>query len=262
MYLAVVALCLQAPLAGTAQAKDPSWYAGASLPLMYLDDSETNTAATIATPRGSIDYTATAESEHATGLKFAGLLGYEFESGVRVEGEVFFATAEVDRISYRNVTVPALQFTLPGEISVPVSGSVDQFGALLNLWYDYDTELAWKPYVGGGVGFLRVDQGDLEYHDSALAQAVADSLNQAQGLPIAPLPPGYVPRPSSTDTVAIYHIGAGVGYELSERTTLQAGYRLQRTGELSFEAQNATASARATTDLQIHFFEIGIRYRF
>ena len=262
MYALAIALCLLAPLASAAHAGKPGWYVGASLPVMYIDDTDTITKATIQTPTGSIGHAATAETEHKTGLKFAGLVGYGFASGLRVEAEVFFARASVDKIYYGNVRVPALNFTLSDKIPVPVSGSVDQLGGLLNVWYDFDTGLAWKPYVGAGVGFFQVDQGGLKYDDNKLTQAVTDALSQAHGLPAAPLPPGYVPRPASSDTVAAYHIGAGIGYELSERFTLQAGYRLQRSGELSFPGRNATASTTATTDLQIHFFEIGIRYRF
>ena len=262
MYALAVALCLLAPLAGPAEAGKPGWYAGANLPIMYIDDTDTKTVATIQTPRSPIEHAATAGTEHETGFKLAGIVGYGFASGIRVEAEVFFARASIDKIDYSNIRVPAFGFTFPGKIPVPVSGSVDQYGGLLNVWYDYDTGLALKPYIGGGVGFLRVDQGDLKYDDNRLTQVVTDALSQAQGLAATALPPGYVPRPSSSDTVAAYHIGAGIGYELSERITLQAGYRLQRTGELSFPGRNETASTKATTDLQIHFFEIGIRYHF
>ena len=71
-----------------------------------------------------------------------------------------------------------------------------------------------------------------------------------------------VPEPSATDTVFAWQVGAGVGYALSDVTTLQLGYRLQAVNGLEFTGRNAGASTDAETDLLIHFLEIGVRYRF
>jgi len=54
----------------------------------------------------------------------------------------------------------------------------------------------------------------------------------------------------------------GVGYALSDSTTLQIGYRLQALNGLEFTGMNAASSVRAETDLRVHFLEIDIRYRF
>ena len=92
---------------------------------------------------------------------------------------------------------------------------------MLNLWYDIDTDSDWTPYVGAGLGFIRIDLGDLRYDEGKLANAVLMALGQQ-----AQLPPGLVPKPSATDTAFAYQIGAGVGYALSETATLHIGYRL------------------------------------
>ena len=247
-----VALCLQAVMAGSAHAV---WYAGVSLPLMSIDDRQAHTGATLQTPLGPLSYTATAAAKHETGLKFGGVTGYAFNFGLRVEAEVFFASADIERLLYSNVSVPAAEFMLSGETAVPVSGSVDQTGALLNVWYDFETSVAWKPYVGAGVGSVRVDQGGLAGDDGALAQAVSEALDRVQGLTLGSLPTGFAALPSSSDTVAVYQMEAGVGYELSDNITLQAGYRLQLASEPALEGGNAT-------DLRVQFFEIGVRYYF
>ena len=62
----------------------------------------------------------------------------------------------------------------------------------MNVWYDFNAASRWKPYLGGGLGFIRVNgclvcpfhgfeydatgQGDLEYDPQVPAQAVADAL--------------------------------------------------------------------------------------
>ena len=163
--------------------------------------------------------------------------------------------------------MPALSFTLPGELPIPVSGTADQLGAMVNLWYDFDTGDVWTPYIGGGLGFIRVDQGDLRYDTGAVAKAVANALAQAQAAqqgipPNTRFPSPKCPSLSASDTAFAYQIGAGVGYALSDSTTLQIGYRLQMVDGLSFSGENAVATVSSETNLRIHFLEIGIRYQF
>ena len=80
----------------------------------------------------------------------------------------------------------------------------------------------------------------------------------------AAVPPGSIPDVRGADTGVIYQIGLGLGYEYSDRITFQVGYRLMQTSEFEFSAKSpdGSASVKATTDLRVHLFEIGIRYRF
>ena len=137
---------------------------------------------------------------------------------------------------------------------------------MVNVWYDFDTGDNWTPYIGGGLGFIRVDRGGLDYDTGAVAQAVADGLARAQAaqqgippelVPAVPIP--EVPELSGTDTALAYQIGAGVGYALSDTATLQIGYRLQMVEGLSFSGSNDMAMVGSETDLRIHFLEVGIR---
>ena len=149
----------------------------------------------------------------------------------------------------QNVDIP--------DLPLEVSGAAEQLGVMANLWYDLETiDDAWTPYIGGGLGFVRIDQGDLNYDTDALAAAVADALNQQMP------PAGSVPVPADTDTALAFQIGAGVGYALSETATLQLGYRLQIVNGLEFNGTSLAGSVNTETDLQIHFLEIGIRQAF
>ena len=241
---------------------------------MFIDDTDSTAAGSFAQtqpgPQGqTVSYSATVRTEHDTGYKLGGVLGRSFGSGLRIEGEVFIANAEVSKLTHSSIAVPALSFTLPGELPIPVSGTADQLGAMVNLWYDFDTGDVWTPYIGGGLGFIRVDQGDLRYDTGAVAKAVANALAQAQaaqqGIPpelVPPVPVPEAPSLSASDTAFAYQIGAGVGYALSDSTTLQIGYRLQMVDGLSFSGENAVATVSSETNLRIHFLEIGIRYQF
>lgn len=286
-----VAVFLLPVFAPDARAADSRWYVGLNVPVMFIDDSES-------VERGEaqmIPYKADAVNSYKTGFRVSGTLGYEFGTGFRVDGEVFFARAAIGALTYkgRTTTVPGLgTIDISGDHSIDVSGSANQLGGMVNVWYDFNTGSRWRPYIGGGLGLVQVDWGDVEYNRNEVAQGAANQLallqvpqrvrqmtphfdalpqvaqNQAleqargQALARAALPPGTVPELSGTDTVFAYQVGAGLGYELTDAITVQLGYRLLKANQLEFTGRNAQAMATATTEMQVHLFEIGVRYRF
>ena len=265
------AACLALGGASVAKAQEGEWYIGANMPLMFIDDTDSVSTGSFQQtqmgPQGlvqhEVSYSATVRTEHDTGFKLGAVLGQHLDSNLRVEGEIFFARAKVSKLTHSSITVPARSFTLQDELAIPVSGSADQFGALVNVWYDFDTGDNWTPYIGGGLGLIRVDRGGLSYETGAVAQAVATALAQQEGAPPGFEPPiPEVPELSGSDTAFAYQIGAGVGYALSDTATLQIGYRLQMVDGLSFSGANDVATVGSDTNLRIHFLEIGIRYRF
>jgi opacity protein-like surface antigen len=254
--VAAAAACLAFGGASVAQAQEGDWYVGLTMPLMFIDDSETISTGT--STRSPVTHSATAVSEHDTGFKFGAMLGYRLESGLRLEGEVFMARADVTKITNRNISVGGQQ--LPIQVPLEVSGAAEQLGVMANVWYDLETiDDAWTPYIGGGLGLVRIDQGDLNYDTDGLANAVASALSGG----MAPrIPEGVLPAPADTDTAFAFQIGAGVGYALSETATLQLGYRLQIVNGPEFNGMNQTGTVNTETDLRIHFLEIGIRQAF
>lgn len=262
---AALAACLAFGGATAAQAEEGSWYIGANMPLMFIDDSEATSTTTVQQmpPQPPLSIGATVTSEHDTGYKFGGVLGYHLDSNIRIEGELFLARAEIAQITNTEIALPVPFSDVPiADVPLNPTGTAEQFGAMLNIWYDFETDSDWTPYIGAGLGLIRIDQGDLGYKEGELVQAVFAGLAQAN----IPLPGGGmlppIPKPSATDSAFAYQIGAGVGYALSDSTTLHIGYRLQALSGLEFTGMNQAASVRAETDLRVHFLEIGIRYRF
>ena len=99
-----IALGLGAALATApdARAQDGKFYVGLNVPVMFIDDTESTTTGSHARePYGQATmrspYKSKSTSEYDTGFKVAGVVGYEFGGGLRVEGELFFARAEVDQ---------------------------------------------------------------------------------------------------------------------------------------------------------------------
>ena len=261
---AAAAACVALGGAASAEAQDGDWYMGLTMPLMFIDDTDSTSTGSFSQGPRMVEYTANVKTEHDTGFKFGGMIGRHLGSGLHVEGEIFMARADVSRLTNSSITVPALSYTHPNELPVPVSGTAEQLGAMVNLWYDFDAGDTWTPYVGGGLGFVRVDQGGLRYDTGAVAGAVANALAQAAqpGIPSHLVPVPEAPPLSTTDTAFAYQIGGGIGYALSDSTTLQVGYRLQMVNGLSYGGSNDELTISSNTDLRIHFLEIGIRYRF
>lgn len=283
-----VAMFLLSAFTPDARAADPRWYVGLSVPVMFLDDSESVTSGTNpgpVTPNASgvtpsqIPYRADAVNSYDAGFKVSGMLGYEFGNGFRLQVEGFFARANLNKLTYSGVTTQpdpsGLPISVPG-METPVSGPADQMGGMVNVWYDFNEGSRWRPFIGGGLGAVQVDWGGVEYDTDALAQSAANHLAQAQCasfpdpaqqagcLAAATLPPGTVPDLSGTDTVFAYKVGGGLGYELTNHVTLQVSYRFFQTAQLEFNGRNAIngATVKATTDMQGHLFEVGVRYRF
>lgn len=260
-----------------AGAPESRWYFGLNVPVMFIDDSdsvETGTAQ-------GIPYSANALTEYETGFRVSGVVGREFGTGLRADAELFFARAEIGKLIYKGrTTVNPLtmqEIRIEGDHSIPVSGSASQLGAMVNLWYDFNPGAKWRPYVGAGLGLVRVDWGDVKYDRNEVAQGASDTLRLggaiAQGhvppdTPCNPmicpkLPEGTVPDLSDTDTVLAFQLGAGVGYQYSDALTIQLGYRMLKASDLEFSGSSAMGStATATTEMLVHLFEIGIRYRF
>ncbi len=257
---AAVFLLLTAAQVQAQTGEGGGWYVGANIPLMFMDETESFTGGENLTPT-RLAYEANTVNEYDTGYKIGGNFGYAFESGLRIEIEAFQASAEVGKLTYSKVAVPAIGFLAPNDAELAVSGSAEQSAAVVNLWYDFDTAGQWSPYIGGGIGQLRVDFGDIDYDTNGLAQVVADSITAANGLPSVTLPPGFVPELSPRDTTDVWHIGAGASWELSESTLLQFGYRYQASGDLEFFGENENATAHAMTEQKTHFLELGIRFR-
>ena len=204
------ALVLGTAIAPDARAQEGKFYVELNVPVMFIDDTDSTTTGSQAglnplAPTTAVPYRSKSTSEYDTGFKVAGVVGYEFGGGLRVEGELFFARAEVSKVTYKGVNAGGRG--IPITVDVPISGTADQLGGFANVWYDIDTGSDWIPYVGGGLGFIRVDQGNLDYDSNGLAEAVLT----AQAMQPQTLPPRTVPEISTTDTVLAYHFGAGVG---------------------------------------------------
>lgn len=211
---------------------------------MFIDDSETTNTTSFGEGENAPSLMSTIKSEHDTGFKLGGSVGYHFDNDFRVEGELFYASAKIDKLSNTQPMLSnfPLPIEVPREVDIRGSGTAKQLGAMLNVFYDFDIGEALMPYVGGGIGLVRVDQSDVEYDTNAVKDEIAARATlpqQAQPTAAAALMQfdGDVPEPSDTDTVFAWQLGAGLGYAPTDAFTLQLGYRLQVRGQLGVRRQ-------------------------
>ena len=119
-------------------------------------------------------------------------------------------------------------------IGVPAEGSTTALSYMINGYFDVPTHMAVKPYVGGGIGYATV------------------SINDANI-------PGVATVADDSDSVFAYQLSAGLGFEISRRTTLSLGYRYFATQELELQD---TSGIPLSTEYQSHEINIGVRFLF
>lgn len=165
------------------------------------------------------DYTVPTGSANAEfDWDWAGLgsLGYALGNGFRVEGELSYRGSEVDTIGGANG-----------------SGDVDATALMANLLYDIPTGTAFKPYLGVGVGAVRLNYDNV----STIAGSILDD----------------------DDTVLGMQGILGLGYAMTSQLDLFGQYNVMRTQDPEMRLVNGTA---VSGDYMSHAFFVGLRYSF
>ncbi|MBT0654371.1 outer membrane protein [Geomobilimonas luticola] len=133
-----------------------------------------------------------------TGYVLTAFGGYAFDSGLRLEGELAYREAELDRAA--------------GTYSYGYYGYNDSlwaFSGMANLFFDLRNNTNVTPYLGGGIGFATVSFDNGYYN-----QYYYDS---------------------EEETVFAYQAGGGVCIDLSRNVALDIGYRYFGTENIHFD---------------------------
>ncbi|MFZ4121588.1 MAG: OmpA family protein [Caulobacterales bacterium] len=144
-------------------------------------------------------------------------LGYAFENGFRLEGEVGHRWNGIDETGYADTS------------------DVHAWSAMLNGIYDFNSSGRFQPYIGLGVGLVRADL--------TLADVVA--------------PVGFV---TDSDTAFGYQGLAGIGFGLTDRLTLDVGYRYLAAPSLEYIGTGSLATP--AVDYEHHAATVGLRWQF
>ncbi|MBC8018706.1 MAG: porin family protein [Verrucomicrobia bacterium] len=175
--------CIVALSATVASAADMAPYVGGSVGLFMPTDSRITDNSGVS---GDIEYNA--------GYSLSAVGGVEFNNGLRLEGELTFKSAEMDK------------FTSGGTVNSDLS----VLAALASGYFDFKNTSPFTPYVGGGLGVATVYVG-----------RITNST-------------GFLLSNKDDDTVFAYQIGTGVGINVGSNVTLDLGYRYFGTTDPEF----------------------------
>ncbi len=174
-----------------------------------------NTDNTISTSFGS----TSGAIEYEAGFAGAAAVGFGFDHG-RAEAEISYQRNEIDTISVSGQKNESW-------------GDIRNLALLFNGYLElFKIENVVTPYLTAGMGVSMVE---------------ISGLNAKSGN-------AYTYGENHKDTVFAYQFGAGVGYMVSEKLTIDLKYRYFQTSDLTFG--NTVASYGS------HNFYLGVRYTF
>lgn len=205
----------------SAQAGTPGWYIGGEAGASFLDDSDssiqspatagaggsagglitipglitlfpTGGAGGAAIPGDRVDF----DNEFDVGFLGGFTAGRLFENGLRSELEIRYSENDFD------------QTRAGGGGSSSASGDVSSIALMANLFYDFNKDGTFHPYVGGGVGGAQVSVNDFGTGGGDIFDG--------------------------DDIVFAYQGGAGLAFDLTDRLTVDAGYRYFATDDANF----------------------------
>ena len=136
---------------------------------------------------------------------------------IRLEGQVLYNRASISSLSGTKAT-----------------GTLSNTGLMVNAYYDFRNSSNWTPYMGGGIGYSRVD---------------FDKLASA-GMPLI----------NDHDDAFSYQLMLGVAYEFSPAWAINVGYRFYATDNLGFTS--STGAPVSSGGTKVHNADIGVRFNF
>jgi opacity protein-like surface antigen len=174
-------------------------------------------------------------TQYEPGFSNGFMIGYNFGptfgfASPRLELEVGRSQFSVDTHTVNGGVIPAIDSF--GETKA-ITGFASAF-LDFNLSSGNDWLSRVKPFIGAGIGFANVEL-------------------RKQGISAT----GVIMKDS--DTGMAFHVSAGVGFEVFERTTLEIGYRYMQSSDLSFTARDGT---KTKTDLKANMITFGLRRQF
>ena len=154
--------------------------------------------------------------EFSTGFTGGIALGYGVAYNMRVEGELVYQKNDIDRATAQGISANA-------------SGDTSSLALLLNGYYDFMNSSAFTPFISAGIGVAKID---------------VNNFTLVGGNQIG----------SEDDTVFAYQVGAGVGYAVTEKTSIDLKYRYFGTADPDFNGVEAEYGS--------HNIYVGLRFVF
>lgn len=192
LFLIIAALFIAAFFAGSAFC-GPGVYVGAGVGMTFMSESEVTDSTS---PGEKLDF------EFDSGFGGYLALGYAFDTGFRVEGEVSYQVNDFDE-------------TVRGGTTYQLSGDISCLAFLVNGYYDFKNKSSFTPFVTAGAGVAKVETAEFSIPGTGFDAA------------------------SDDDTVFAWQVGAGISYDFSDKTSVVLKYRFFGTDEVSLDTMDA-----------------------
>lgn len=163
----------------------------------------------------------TVETELDPGFIIGGAIGTTVYENLRGEVEFSYIQADVDTVA---------GVAIPDDIDATGTG----FNVLANLWYDFENDTGFTPYLGAGLGY-----GTVEVSTDGLPGDINAS--------------GF-----------LYQLGAGIKMDVADNIALDLGYRYRVMMDADTEVDGIVvpADVDVTTDATNHIVQAGVSFSF
>jgi opacity protein-like surface antigen len=154
------------------------------------------------------------ELEPDTGFMAGIAVGASFNDWLRGEVEFSGNFHDISGDAYAHLHYGGTHY----DADASFDGDETALFALANLWLELPVGGAFRPYIGGGVGFGRLDL-DIS------SDAYIDFSNSLDGLDLI----------DDSDWGFAYQIGGGVAFEIAENWAIDVGYRYKVINNAEFD---------------------------
>lgn len=196
------------------------WYVSGSGGFSALQDASVKDTVTAGSGTGDAGFD--------NGFGLSGAIGHSW-GAFRLEGELSYRENDLDDLD--GITVNGFLVTALG--AVDLGGDVSSFGFMANGFYDFDTGSKWAPFLMAGIGGSKIN---LDVTSVAGTSTTYDE----------------------SDTVFAYQAGAGLGYNFSPKTSVNAQYRFFGTSDPTFDDGTDNVDGEYLS----HNFWVGLTHRF
>ena len=129
-------------------------------------------------------------------------------------------------------------------IDDPLHTSLSTYTGMVNIYYDLGRFRNFAPYVGAGVGVAYHRMAEVYFTENP------NLVNRIEG---------------NEDATLAWSLQAGTGYQISDRTILDFGYRYINLGRIKsgrVDSANFVNPPVKIDDITAHEFKVGFRYHF
>lgn len=189
------------------------------------------------------DYSWSPSSKTDSAFSGGVVLGYDFDPRLNVPVRVELDYTARSKADVKN----SRDFSEGGNpYSEELKHKVGLQTLMLNTWVDIPTGTAITPYLGGGIGFAFIDY-TTNYNISDKGAGTDNESNKA----------------TKNKTNFAWSLGGGVAYDVTERWTVDLGYRYIDAGKVKATFNSDPGVwAKSKTKVQTHDIQLGVRYTF